>query len=137
MIESLQSRLIPYFFIDHPTRGAMIGPYKKLPPIETSAAWCESSLTSGSEMQPRRTGSSSRVRLLALDVVAFCLIHSSSMSRGVIGRGTKPNGSLVRKEPIGLASPLDALTHAVGEAVSGEAERDYWIHVSRYAHSFK
>jgi len=31
MMESLESRLMPYFHIKHPTRGAVNGPYTKLP----------------------------------------------------------------------------------------------------------
>ncbi|KAF8912738.1 hypothetical protein CPB84DRAFT_1670522 [Gymnopilus junonius] len=46
----LQSRLVPYFHIDHPHRGAVPGPFKKLP-----------------------SSSVSRVRLLALDVAATIL----------------------------------------------------------------
>jgi pre-rRNA-processing protein IPI1 len=33
---SLQSRLTPYFHMDHPTRGPLFGPYKKLPSLLTS-----------------------------------------------------------------------------------------------------
>jgi pre-rRNA-processing protein IPI1 len=28
---SLQSRLVPYFYIDHPSRGPLPGPFRKLP----------------------------------------------------------------------------------------------------------
>ena len=28
---SLQSRLVPYFYIDHPSRGPLSGPFRKLP----------------------------------------------------------------------------------------------------------
>jgi pre-rRNA-processing protein IPI1 len=44
---SLQSRLVPYFYIDHPNRGALPGPFCKL--------------------------ASSQLRLLALDVTATIL----------------------------------------------------------------
>ena len=27
---SLQSRLVPYFYIDHPSRGPLLGPFRKL-----------------------------------------------------------------------------------------------------------
>ncbi|PPR00489.1 hypothetical protein CVT24_005549 [Panaeolus cyanescens] len=133
MIQSLQSRLIPYFFIDHPTRGAMVGPYKKLPPMETRPTWSESSLTS----RPTRPTSSSRVRLLALDVVVSALVYSSGC-KGAIGRSARSKGPFMQKEVSAPASsPTEGLIRAVGEAVSGEVEYDYWIHVSRFAQSFK
>lgn len=81
MIRSLQARLVPYFYIEHPTRGALPGPYKKLPPSSVS-----------------------RVRLLALDVVAI-LIGSD------------------REE-------FESLSKAVGLAVAGGKEQNYWDHVS-------
>jgi pre-rRNA-processing protein IPI1 len=77
---SLHSRLIPYFYMDHPARGALPGPYKKLPPV-----------------------SSSRLRLLVLDVVSTVL---------------------------GKHSQEDNLSKAVALAVAGEEEQDYWSHVS-------
>ncbi|KDR85071.1 hypothetical protein GALMADRAFT_233681 [Galerina marginata CBS 339.88] len=47
---SFQSRLVPYFYIDHPNRGPLPGPYKKLPP-----------------------SSGSKIRILVLDVAATVL----------------------------------------------------------------
>ena len=44
---SLQSRLVPYFYIDHPNRGPLLGPFRKL--------------------------QSSQLRLLTLDVSATIL----------------------------------------------------------------
>ena len=44
---SLQSRIVPYFYIDHPSHGPLLGPFSKLP--------------------------SSRLRHLALDVTATIL----------------------------------------------------------------
>ncbi|KAF4623469.1 hypothetical protein D9613_001877 [Agrocybe pediades] len=49
-IAALQARLVPFFYIDHPVRGAVPGPYKKLPGILTS-----------------------RIRLLVLDVTSTIL----------------------------------------------------------------
>jgi len=70
--------------MEHPTRGALTGPYKKLPPSSVS-----------------------RVRLLALDVVAI-LGGSSSSNR----------------------EESENLSKAVGLAVAGEEEQYYWAHVS-------
>ncbi|KAF5313058.1 hypothetical protein D9619_003241 [Psilocybe cf. subviscida] len=36
VLASLQSRLTPYFHMDHPTRGPLVGPYKRLPSLSTS-----------------------------------------------------------------------------------------------------
>jgi len=47
LITSLQPRFVPYFYIDHPNRGLLPGPFCKLP--------------------------SSRLRVLALDVMATIL----------------------------------------------------------------
>ncbi|PPQ64424.1 hypothetical protein CVT26_002131 [Gymnopilus dilepis] len=84
ILASLHSRLIPYFHIDHPHRGAVPGPYKKLPPL-----------------------SASRVRLLALDVVSTVL-------------------AMGRQE----GQDFEGLSRAVGLAVAGEDEYDYWTHIS-------
>lgn len=69
--------------MDHQTRGALAGPYKKLP-----------------------TASSSRLRLLALDVAGTLL-------------------GLRNQE-----KDFEGLAKAVGLAVAGEEEQDYWIHMS-------
>ncbi|KAF8973998.1 hypothetical protein BDZ97DRAFT_1647832 [Flammula alnicola] len=84
IIASLQSRLVPYFYMDHPSRGALPGPYKKLP-----------------------VSSVSRVRLLALDVATTAM-------------------SLDKNE----GKEFEGLSRAVGLAVAGEEEQDYWLHVS-------
>jgi len=34
---SLESRLVPYFFINHPTHGALAGPFRKLSNISSSS----------------------------------------------------------------------------------------------------
>jgi pre-rRNA-processing protein IPI1 len=70
--------------MEHPTRGALFGPYKKLPPSSVS-----------------------RVRLLALDVVAM-LVGSHRSDR----------------------EEFESLSKAVGLAVAGEKEECYWAHVS-------
>ncbi|KAJ3511187.1 hypothetical protein NLJ89_g4242 [Agrocybe chaxingu] len=87
MTASLQSRLVPYFYIDHPSRGPLAGPFKKLPPQSGASA--------------------SRVRLLALDVVATIL-------------------ALGRQD----GKDFEGLARAVGLAVTGEEEAAYWAHIS-------
>ncbi|KAF8807480.1 hypothetical protein BYT27DRAFT_7165165 [Phlegmacium glaucopus] len=52
LMRSLQLRLVPYFYIDHPNRGPLPGPFRKLP--------------------------SSRLRVLALDVTAAILLPKKS-----------------------------------------------------------
>ncbi|CAA7266517.1 unnamed protein product [Cyclocybe aegerita] len=86
-IPTVESRLVPYFYIDHPSRGPLAGPFKKLPPQSGATA--------------------SRVRLLALDVVATVL-------------------ALGRQD----GKDFDGLARAVGLAVAGEEEATYWAHVS-------
>ncbi|PPQ88648.1 hypothetical protein CVT25_010224 [Psilocybe cyanescens] len=86
-ITSLQSRLVPYFHMDHPSRGALPGPYNKLP-----------------------TSSTSRVRLLVLDVV------------GTIMALGKQEGH-----------EFESLSMAVGLAVSGEDEQSYWMHILSFS----
>ncbi|KAF8168025.1 hypothetical protein B0H34DRAFT_683973 [Crassisporium funariophilum] len=83
IMASLQSRLLPYFYINHPNRGPLSGPFRKLP------------------------SSSPRIRLLALDVMATIL-------------------SLSKHE----GENFEGLSRAVGSAVSGEEEEQYWAHVS-------
>ncbi|KAF9481355.1 hypothetical protein BDN70DRAFT_876306 [Pholiota conissans] len=77
----LNSRLVPYFYMEHPSRGALPGPYKKLPTV-----------------------SASRLRFLVLDVVGTVLAESAG------------------KDQVNLSK-------AVGMAVAGEEEQDYWLHI--------
>jgi len=70
--------------VEHPTRGALTGPYKKLPPSSVS-----------------------RVRLLALDVVAM------------LGGSGTPD-----------CEESERLSKAVRLAVAREEEQYYWAHVS-------
>lgn len=83
---SLQSRLVPYFHIDHPNRGPLPGPFRKLP--------------------------SSRLRVLALDVMATILFPK---------KGEDPSYDVLR---------------AIGLAVAGDVERGYWSHVSTHFKAF-
>jgi len=103
LLTSLQSRLVPYFHIDHPTRGPLGGPFRKLPSAGT-----------GTSLNASSSQSASGVRLLALDVVAMLLAMDQSAGNG------HPN-------PRGKEG--EALLRAVGLAVAGEEEVGYWEQV--------
>jgi len=87
LMVSLQSRLVPYFYIDHPSRGPLSGPFRKLP--------------------------SSQLRVIALDVSATIL-------------------SQKKREDVSY----DNLLQAIGLAVTGEVEEEYWSHVSTQFKAF-
>ena len=70
-LTSLESRLVPYFFMNHPTHGALVGPFRKL---------SNPSFSSTPESRTRRVG------FLALDVAVTLLgldqtSNSGSMSK--------------------------------------------------------
>jgi pre-rRNA-processing protein IPI1 len=70
-LTSVESRLVPYFFVNHPRHGALAGPFRKLS-IPLSASSAESST------------STRRVGFLALDVAATLLgLDENSMSSKV------------------------------------------------------
>lgn len=108
-LASLESRLVPYFFINHPTRGPLMGPFRKL--LSTA------SLTSSSVSA---TYNSRPVHLLALDVAATLL--GLDRTSGAISK----EGETLEKA-IGLA--------LAGEIVGSEDEamvtemKSYWDHV--------
>lgn len=113
VIASLESRLAPYFFISHPTRGPLMGPFRKLLGLRLFTTSLKSSSVSS-------TYNSRPAYLLALDVAATLL----GLDR-TSGAVSKEGETLERA--VGLA--------LTGEMVGSEDEalvtemKSYWNHV--------
>jgi pre-rRNA-processing protein IPI1 len=105
-LTSLESRLVPYFFIDHPTRGALAGPFRKLsnPPSSSS---------------PESSTSTRPVGFLVLDLAATLLgLDKTSISGGV----SKDAESL--EKAVGLS--FGGENAAPGRDAMATEMRKYW-----------
>lgn len=104
-LTSLESRLVPYFFINHPTRGALAGPFRKL-----------SKLSSSPESTTRPIG------FLVLDVAATLL----GLDNGPISGGTS-------KEAEALSEAVhSSLVGGEAERNTMQPEmREYWEHAMK------
>lgn len=123
-IYALQARLTPYFHIDHPTRGALPGPYKKLPPISSST-----SRTSPNALAADHTVRSNPtvhpLRHLALDLAVTLLRLSGDQNDSTGGSSA---AKLARA--INLAvGPFPEVPHPTAEI---PADVKYWLQISSW-----
>jgi len=102
-LTSVESRLVPYFYINHPRRGALAGPFRKLsiPPSSSS---------------PESSTRTRRVGFLALDVAAT-LLGLDEISTGSLSNEAE---TLERAVSSSLACENTSL-----DAMATEM-RDYW-----------
>lgn len=100
---SLESRLVPYFFINHATRGALVGPFRKLLNLPCSST------------------STRPVGFLVLDVAATLLGLDRALSSGGESKGAE-----ALEQAVGLSlGGVDAASERSG--VLSEM-REYWDH---------
>jgi hypothetical protein len=127
---SLKARLAPFFSINHPTRGLVLGPFSKLArPVQFSAEHARSSLGLSGRAQPNQQGHIlvSPFKSLALDVVSLLLAHGSGGGAGANVRDmtlTSAGGSTSRGGE-GDAHAV-ALADAVVKAIKDVPESVYW-----------
>ncbi|TEB34941.1 hypothetical protein FA13DRAFT_1660099 [Coprinellus micaceus] len=108
LAQQIQSRMAPYYTINHAVRGQLPGPYAKLPPTPTppSAAPSSSALGTSNSSNAASGASSASLRRLALDVAVTLL--------------ALPSGG----------SAKEVLRSAVRKAVEGSADEEYWRHIT-------
>jgi pre-rRNA-processing protein IPI1 len=102
-LTSLESRLVPYFFINHATRGALVGPFRKLLNFSSSST------------------STRPVGFLVLDVAATLL----GLDRVLISGGVSKEAEALEQAVSLSLGGVDAASERSGML---SEMREYWDH---------
>ncbi|KAF5313979.1 hypothetical protein D9611_006871 [Ephemerocybe angulata] len=120
-LSQLQSRMAPYFTINHAVRGRLAGPFSKLPATPPAGSSGPTGYGNGVSVSVRR---------LALDVASTILVQPSSAAMASSSRGVKVSGADEGGSFSSAANETgrQALVEAVNRAVEGTEDDGYWRH---------